>query len=144
MGIFSLIPRVISPVTSQLTTVFQSILSDLQTEAVKPFVKNGLNKSVTSSQTIKKKVILQIKYFICKEKYGAVKKVNSLRKLRSIISFILELWYQHHVVIVEITHKIRASFKTLASKKVASWRLKKYHSNDELSRKVMFFSYHIE
>ena len=52
MGIFSLVLRVIAPVTSQLTTVFQSILSDFQSEAVKPFVKNGLNKSVTSSQAI--------------------------------------------------------------------------------------------
>ena len=57
------------------------------------------------------------------EKSGAVKKV---RKLRNIISFILEIWYEHHVVNVEITHKIRTSFKTLASKKVAKWRLKSF------------------
>ena len=50
----------------------------------------------------------------------------------------------HHVPIVEITYKIQTSFKTLSSKKVATWHLKKYHSNDELSRKVMSFSYHIE
>ena len=89
---------------------------------------------------IKKEVILQKQYFIRKEFYGAAKKVNQLRKLRSIISFVLE----HHVLIVEITQKIRTSFKTLALKKVATWHLKKYHSNDELSRKVISFSYHIE
>ena len=75
------------------------------------------------------------------EKSGAVKKV---RKLRNIISFILEIWYEHHVVNVEITHKIRTSFKTLALKEVAKWRLKKSESNDKLSRKVMSFSYHRE
>ena len=41
-------------------------------------------------------------------------------------------------------HKLRTSFKTLASKEVAKWRLKKSQSNDKLSRKVMSFSYHIE
>ena len=44
---------------------------------------------------------------------------------------------------MEKTHKIRTSFKTLASKKVAKWRLKKFQSNDKLSQKVMSFSYHI-
>ena len=37
---------------SQMTLFFESILSDLKTEVVKPFVKNGLKKSVRSSQTI--------------------------------------------------------------------------------------------
>ena len=37
-----------------------------------------------------KKNIIYKKNFICKEKSGAVKKV---RKLRSIISFIMEIWY---------------------------------------------------
>ena len=32
----------------------------------------------------------------------------------------------------------------MASQKVAKWRLKKYQSSDELSRKVMSFSYHKE
>ena len=64
------------------------------------------------------------------EKSGAVKKV---RKLRNIISFILEIWYKHHVVNVEITHKIRTFFKTLASKNAAKSRLKKSQSNDKLS-----------
>ena len=49
MDIFSLVPRVIPLVTSQLTTIFLAHLSDLQTEAVKPFVKNGLSRSDTSS-----------------------------------------------------------------------------------------------
>ena len=41
MAILSLVPRVITPVTLQLTTDFlKSILYDLETEAVKPFVKN--------------------------------------------------------------------------------------------------------
>ena len=44
-------------------------------------------------------------------------------------------------LIPEELHKIRTSFKTLASKKVAKWRLKKSQSNDKLSRKVMSFSY---
>ena len=66
------------------------------------------------------------------------------RKLRSIISFILEIWYKHHVVNVEITHKIRTFFKTLASKNAAKSHLKKSQSNDKLSRKAMFFSYHRE
>ena len=59
MGIFRLVARVIPPVTSQLTIVF-SILSDLQTEAVKPFVKNGLNKSVTSSWTIQQVNVTEV------------------------------------------------------------------------------------
>ena len=37
-----------------------------------------------------KKDVIYKKNFICKEKSGAVKK---LRKLKSIISFILEIWY---------------------------------------------------
>ena len=59
---------------------------------------------------IKKKVI-------CKEKSGAatkVKLVTKIKKLRN-LNFTLELKHQHHFVIVEITHKIRTSFKTLAS-----------------------------
>ena len=79
--------------------------------------------------------------FACKEKSGTVKKA---RKLRSIISFILEICYKHHVVNVEITHKIRTFFKTLASKNVAKSRLKKSQRNNKLSRKPMFFSYHRE
>ena len=51
---------------------------------------------------------------------------------------------KHNVVNVEITHKIQTLFKTLASKKVPKWRLKKSQSNDKLSRKVMSFSYHRE
>ena len=58
--------------------------------------------------------------------------------------FILELWYLHHIVIVELTHKLRTSFKTLASKKAATWRLKKNQINISFSRKVMSSSYHIE
>ena len=81
------------------------------------------------------------KNFLCKEKSGTVKKA---RKLRSIISFILEIWYKHHIVNMETPHKIRTSFKTLASRKVAKLRLKKSQSNDKLSGKVMFFSYHRE
>ena len=91
-------------------------------------------------ESIKKTVIYK-KNFVCKEKSGTVKKA---RKLRSIISFILEICYKHHVVNVEITHKIRTFFKTLASKNVAKSRLKKSQSNDKLSRKAMFFSYHRE
>ena len=56
----------------------------------------------------------------------------------------MEIWYKHHVVNVEITRKLRTSFKTLASKKAAKWRLRKSQGSDKLSRKVMSFSYHIE
>ena len=51
--------------------------------------------------------------------------------LRSIIynRFMLELWYQHCTNIVEITHKIQTSFKTLASKKASTWRLKNPQRN---------------
>ena len=65
---------------------------------------------------------------ICKGKYGAVTKIKLVRKIKKLrkLSFILELWYWHHIVIMEITHKIRTSFKTLASKKPATWRLKKF------------------
>ena len=38
---------------------------------------------------------------------------------------------------------MRTSFKTLASKKATTWRLKQSHSNDKLLRKVMSSSYHI-
>ena len=46
MGIFSLVPRVIPQVTSQLTLIFKCILCDLQTVVAKLFVKDGLNKNV--------------------------------------------------------------------------------------------------
>ena len=42
----------------------------------------------TGFEFIKKNAIYK-KNFICKEKSGAVKKVNLLRKLRSIVSFII-------------------------------------------------------
>ena len=42
----------------------------------------------------------------------------------TVISFTLELWYKHRTLIVEITHKTWTSFKTLASKKATTWRLK--------------------
>ena len=58
--------------------------------------------------------------------------------------FILELWYLHHIVIVELTHKLQTSFKTLASKKAATRHLKKNQINISFSRKVMSSSYHIE
>ena len=71
--------------------------------------------------------IVLLKASMVKKKLAT--KIKKLGKL----SFILELWYYHHIVIVEITHKIRTSFKTLASKKAATWRLKKSQSNDKLS-----------
>ena len=48
------------------------------------------------------------------------------------------------VIIVEITHKMRTSFKTLASRKAATWHLKKSLSNIHFSQKVISSSYHIE
>ena len=52
----------------------------------------------------------------------------------------LGLWYYYHTVIVEITHKIRTSFITLASKKATIWRLKQSQSNDKILWEV---SYHV-
>ena len=56
----------------------------------------------------------------------------------------MELWYEHCDCIVEITRKIRTSFKTMASQKATTWRLKQSQSNNKLSPKVMSFSYHKE
>ena len=64
-------------------------------------------------------------------------------KLRNIIA----LFWNFGISIMLLSwrkHKIWTSFKTLGSKKVVKWRLKKFQSNDKLSRKVMSFSYHIE
>ena len=58
------------------------------------------------------------KNFVRKEKSETVTKEILVTKLRK-LSFSLELWYQHYIVIVEITHKIRTCFKTLASRKAA-------------------------
>ena len=70
------------------------------------------------------------KSLICKEKAGTVTKV----KLSCIISLFWNLGISIvHIVTVEITHKIHISFKTLASKKATTWRLKKSRSNDKLS-----------
>ena len=72
------------------------------------------------------------KNFICKEKPGAVKKVNQLGKLRNIIA----LFWNFGISIMLLSwrkHKIWTSFKTLGSKKVVKWRLKKFQSNDKLS-----------
>ena len=47
------------------------------------------------------------KNFICKEKSGTVTKVKLVTKIKKLrkSSFILELWYKHHIAIVEITQK---------------------------------------
>ena len=60
------------------------------------------------------------KNFIYTEKSGTVTKAQ-LRKFK-----------KHRTVIVEITHKIRTSFKTLVSKTATTRRLKKSQSNDKL------------
>ena len=67
-----------------------------------------------------------------------------IRNLRSIISFILELWYRHRTFIVETMHKLRTSFKRLASRKATTWWLKQSQNNDKLLLKVISSSYHIE
>ena len=46
-------------------------------------------------------------------------------------SFVVELWYQHYNVIMEIMHNIRTSSETFFSKK-ATWRLKKLRNNKKL------------
>ena len=38
---------------------------------------------------------------------------NSYKNLRTNITFVLELWYWHRIIIVDITHKIRISFKKI-------------------------------
>ena len=45
---------------------------------------------------------------------------------------------------MEITYKIWISFKALASKKAATWWLRKQQSNDKLLRKIMCSNYHME
>ena len=55
--------------------------------------------------------IVLLKASMVKKKLAT--KIKKLGKL----SFILELWYYHHIVIVEITHKIRTSFKALVQRK---------------------------
>ena len=62
-------------------------------------------------------------------------------------SFILELSISISIgtaVLFWRKHKIRTSFKTLASKKTTIWRLKKSHSNDNRLEKIMSSSYHME
>ena len=46
--------------------------------------------------------------------------------------------------ILEITHKMWTSVKDLASKKATTWWLRKPQRNNELLRKVMCSSYHME
>ena len=70
---------------------------------------------------IKKNVIYK-EIVICKEKAGTVTKVKLVTKIKKHN----QLYFGTLViVIVEITHKMRTYFKTLASKKVTTWRLKK-------------------
>ena len=55
---FQFCPKSYQPVTSQLTNVYLiHCFFILQTKTFKPFVKNGLSKSVTSSQTMTGKEI---------------------------------------------------------------------------------------
>ena len=64
------------------------------------------------------KMSLIKKSFICKEKAGTVTKVKLVTKIRKHIQF----YFENTI-----------SFKTLASKKAATWRLKKSQSNNKLS-----------
>ena len=45
---------------------------------------------------------------------------------------------------MEITYKIRTSFKTHSSKKATTWWVEKAQNNDKLSGKTMSSSYHTE
>ena len=60
------------------------------------------------------------KNFIYKEKSETATKFKE-DNLKSIISFTLDSWYYHRSVAVEKMHKIRTSFKTLASKRAATF-----------------------
>ena len=79
--------------------------------------------------------------FKYKNRVGTVAKVKVklLTKIKNYNSFILELWYQHHTITVEITHKIWTSFKTLGSNKTITWRLKKSQSRDKFFIKSNVF-----
>ena len=45
------------------------------------------------------------KNFICKEKFGTVFKVKLVAKIKKFNQLYFGIWYYHHIVIVEITHK---------------------------------------
>ena len=52
----------------------------------------------------------------------------STAELRNVMiyeRFILELWYYHGTVILDIKDKIWASFKSAVSNKTRTWRLKR-------------------
>ena len=78
---------------------------------------------------LKKKVTYK-EIVICKVKAGTVTKVKLVTKIKKHN----QLYFGTLViVIVEITHKMRTYFKTLASKKATTYCLKQPHSNDKLS-----------
>ena len=78
---------------------------------------------------LKKKVTYK-EIVICKVKAGTVTKVKLVTKIKKHN----QLYFGTLViVIVEITHKMRTYFKTLASKKATTYCLKQSHSNDKLS-----------
>ena len=60
------------------------------------------------------------KNFIYRDKSETATKFKE-DNLRSIISFTLDSWYYHRTAVVEKTHKIRTSFKTLASKRATTF-----------------------
>ena len=71
------------------------------------------------------------KSVIYKEKSGTVTKIK-LRRFEQYNQLYFEILVIARTVIVEITHKIRTSLKTLVSKKAKTWRLKKSQSKDKL------------
>ena len=66
------------------------------------------------------KMSLINKNFIYKEKSEIATKFKE-DNLRSIISLTLDSWYYHRTAAVEKMHNIRTSFKTLASKRAATF-----------------------
>ena len=96
-------------------TLFSLYTSDLIKKCRNCVLKTCFRRGF---EFIKKNVFIK-KMLIINKNLQLPQNKNSYKNLRTNISFILELWYQHRIIIVEITHKIRISFKTLASRKAS-------------------------
>ena len=71
------------------------------------------------------------KKVIYREKFGTVAK-KKLRKFEKYNQSYFEILVLNRTAIMEISIKIRNSFKTITSKKTAAWQLKKSQSSDKL------------
>ena len=73
------------------------------------------------------------KNFICKEKSRTATKVKLVTKIKKHNQLYFGTLVLACIVFVQINHKMWTSFKTLASKKAATWRLKKSQGNVNFS-----------